>query len=181
MSRLGKKPIPIPNGIQVKMDEKTFIAKGPKGELSLNISPYFDIEIKDNLIYVKPVIFDKKTKKLWGTTRALINNLVKGVSEGFTKQLEINGVGYRADVEGKKLILKVGFINPVELEIPEGLTVTVEKNIITVSGASKELVGLFAAKIRKVRPVEPYKGKGIKYVGEVVRRKAGKKVGGAAG
>ncbi|MGC8880673.1 MAG: 50S ribosomal protein L6 [Minisyncoccia bacterium] len=176
MSRIGKKPIEIPSGVEVKMVNHTFVARGPKGELSLNISPYFLIEIKDNLVYVKPVVEQKNTNKLWGTTRALINNLIKGVSVGFSKQLEINGVGYRVSVEGNKLSLKVGYINPIEIEIPRELNVTVDKNIITITGISKELVGSFAAKIRKVRPVEPYKGKGIQYVGEKIRRKAGKKV-----
>lgn len=176
MSRIGKKPIEIPQGVEVKIENSTFIAKGLKGELTLKISPYFAIELKDNLIFVKPLIEQKNINKLWGTTRALINNLIKGVSVGFTKQLEVNGVGFRVWIEGDKLFLKVGYINPVELEIPKELKVTVDKNIITISGVSKELVGSFAAKIRKVRPVEPYKGKGIQYVGEKVRRKAGKKV-----
>lgn len=176
MSRIGKKPINIPAGVEVKIENNTFIAKGPKGELSLKISPYFAIEIQDNSILVKPLVKEKNINKLWGTTRSLINNLIKGVSEGFTKQLEVNGVGFRVSIEGNKLSLKVGYINPIELEIPKELNVTVDKNIITVSGISKELVGSFAAKIRKVRPVEPYKGKGIQYVGEKVRRKAGKKV-----
>lgn len=176
MSRIGKKPIEIPSGVEVKVINNTFIARGPKGELSLKISPYFSIEIKDNFVYVKPQVEQKNTNKLWGTTRALINNLIKGVSIGFTKQLEVNGVGFRVGVEGNKLSLKVGYINPIEIEIPKELNVTVDKNIITISGISKELVGSFAAKIRRVRPVEPYKGKGIQYVGEKVRRKAGKKV-----
>jgi len=178
MSRIGKKPIEIKKGVEVKIEDKTFTAKGPKGELSLKISPYFDILIENNLIYVKPLVNQKNTFKLWGTTRALINNLIKGVSEGFMKQLEVNGVGYRVSIEGNKLSLKVGYINPIEFEIPEGLNVSVDKNIITISGASKELVGAFSSKIREVRKVEPYKGKGIKYVDEEVRRKAGKKIAG---
>lgn len=180
MSRIGKKPIEIPPQVEVKIENGTLFAKGPKGELSLKIFPDFELEIKDNFIFVKPLIDSKRKnknlKKLWGTLRALVNNTIKGVSEGFVKQLEYSGVGYRVEVSGNKLILKVGYINPIELEIPKELNVSVDKNIITVSGVSKELVGLFAAKIRKVRPVEPYKGKGIKYVGEKVRMKAGKKV-----
>ncbi len=176
MSRIGKKPIEIPSGVEVKIENNTFIAKGPKGELSLKISPYFAIELKDNLIFVKPQVQQKNTNTLWGTTRALINNLVKGVSDGFTKQLEVNGVGFKVNIEEDKLILKVGFINPIVLEIPKDLNVSVDKNIITISGVSKELVGSFAAKIRQAKPIEPYKGKGICYVGEKIRRKAGKKI-----
>ncbi|HPC31017.1 MAG TPA: 50S ribosomal protein L6 [Candidatus Paceibacterota bacterium] len=176
MSRIGKKPIEIPTGVEVKIENNTFIAKGPKGELSLKISPYFAIELKNNLIFVKPLIQQKNTYKLWGTTKALLNNLIEGVSQGFSKQLEINGVGFRANLEGDQLILKIGYINPVILEIPKGLNVSVDKNIITINGVSKELVSSFAAKLRQVRPVEPYKGKGIYYVGEKIRRKAGKKI-----
>ncbi|HOK17478.1 MAG TPA: 50S ribosomal protein L6 [Candidatus Paceibacterota bacterium] len=176
MSRIGKKPIEIPAGVEVKIENNTFIAKGEKGESSLKISPYFAVELKDNLVFVKPQVRQKNTNKLWGTTRALINNLIKGVSDGFTKQLEVNGVGFKVNIEEDKLILKVGFINPIVLKIPKDLNVSVDKNIITISGASKELVGLFAAKIRQIKPVEPYKGKGIYYVGEKIRRKAGKKI-----
>jgi len=175
MSRLGKKPIPIPEGVEVKIEGQKVILKGPKGELSLEIRPEIKIEVKEKQIFVSPQRQTKKTKAFWGLTRALLSNAIQGVTKEYEKKLEIQGIGYKALSEGKDLNLQIGFTHPVKIEAPEGISFLVEKNIITISGINKGLVGEIAAKIRKIRPPEPYKGKGIRYVGEVVRRKAGKK------
>jgi len=175
MSRIGKKPILIPEGVEVKIDAGKAIVKGPKGELSQEVRPEIGIEIKENKICIYPKRETKQTKAFWGLTRALVANMVKGVIDGYEKKLEMQGVGYRASLEGEDLVLQVGFSHPVKIKIPSELNVSLEKNIITISGIDKQLVGQFAAKIRKIRPPEPYKGKGIRYVGEVVRRKVGKK------
>ena len=175
MSKIGKKPILIPKRIKVKLEDGKIYVKGPKGELSLEIRPEIGAEIKDDQIRVFPKIETKETKALWGTTRSLINNLVEGATKGFKKQLEIQGIGYKATLEGKNLVLEVGFSHPVKIEIPEGLEVKVEKNIITVEGIDKQRVGEFAAQIRKVKPPDPYKGKGIRYLGEKIKLKPGKK------
>jgi len=180
MSRIGKKQINIPNSVEVSTKGSELKVKGPKGENFLIIKNGFKIDIKNNILFVVPQERKKDTSAQWGTLRALINNLIKGVEEGFAKQLEVNGVGYRADLEGSNLNLKLGYSHPIILSIPEGLDVKVEKNIITINGISKEKVGQFAALIKSQRPVEPYKGKGIRYVGEKVLRKAGKRVTDAA-
>jgi large subunit ribosomal protein L6 len=176
MSRIGKKPINIPQGVEVKIENNTLKVKGPKGEAILVIPDKVKLEISDNLLRVKPEIINKDTRALWGTTRAHVNNLIKGVNDGFTKELELEGVGYRVSLENNNVVLKVGYINLINLKIPEGINVEIDKNIIKISGISKEKVGQFAAKIKSVKPVEPYKGKGIHYVGERIRRKAGKKL-----
>jgi len=175
MSRIGKKPIPIPEGVEVKINDNKVIIRGPEGELSKEIRPEIRVEFKEGKIFVLPKSQTKKTNAFWGLSRALIFNMIKGVTEGYQKKLEIEGLGYRASLEGTDLILQVGFSHPVKIKPPEGIKFSVEKNIITVSGIDKELVGQVAAKIRKVRPPEPYKGKGIRYLGEIIRRKAGKK------
>lgn len=175
MSRVGKKPILIPESVEVKIDGQKISVKGPKGNLQKEISPEIKIEVKENTILVSPQKETKKTKALWGSVRAIIFNMIKGVTEGFEKKLEIQGVGYRALVEKEELVLNVGFSHQVRLKISEGLSISVDKNIITVSGIDKELVGQFSANIRKVRPPEPYKGKGIRYENEIVRKKVGKK------
>jgi len=175
MSRVGKKPIEIPKGVEVKVEGSEVIGKGPKGELSQSFRPEIKVELRGEKIFVLPQMETKKTKALWGLTRALIANLIFGVTEGYEKKLEIQGIGYRASIEGEDLILQIGFTHPVKIKVPGGIKFSVEKNIITVSGIDKELVGQIAAKIRKVRKPEPYKGKGIRYQGEVIRRKAGKK------
>lgn len=175
MSRIGKKPILIPEGAEVKIEGQTVIAKGPKGELSREVRPEIKVEIKNNQIFVSPQKETKQTRAFWGLTRALIFNLVKGVTEGYEKKLEIEGLGFKALIEGEDLKLLVGFTNPVEIKAPPGIKFSVEKNVITVSGIDKEKVGLISAKIRKAKPPEPYKGKGIRYQGEIVRRKVGKK------
>jgi len=176
MSRIGKKEINIPDSVEVILEENKLKAKGPKGEDFLIIKNGFKINIKDNVLSVVPLEQKKDTFAQWGTLRALINNLIIGVDKGFEKQLEINGVGYRVDIDGANLNLKLGYSHPIILSVPEGIDVKVEKNIITINGISKEKVGHFAALIKFQRPVEPYKGKGIRYVGEKVLRKAGKKV-----
>lgn len=179
---MGKKPILIPTNVEVKINgeartSRCLSVKGPKGDLlSREIPREIKIEIKENKIFVFPQLETKKTKALWGLTRALLANIIKGVTEGYEKKLEIEGVGYGAEVKGEELELRVGYINTIKIKAPAGIKFSVEKNIISVSGIDKELVGQIAAKIRKVKPAEPYKGKGIKYLGEVIRRKVGKRV-----
>lgn len=178
MSRIGKKPIDIPANVKVDVQGETIKVSGPKGELETKIHRDLKIEIKDGKILVAPAKEEvtKKANSLWGLYRALISNMIEGANTGFAKKLEIEGVGYKASVDGENLILNVGFINPVKIKKPEGITFLVEKNVITVSGINKELVGQISAEIRKAKKAEPYKGKGIKYQGEKIRRKEGKKV-----
>jgi large subunit ribosomal protein L6 len=176
MSRIGKKTISVPQGVEVKVEGQKVTVKGPKGELTRTFRPEVLIEAKDSVITTSISTEEKLDKSLWGLTRMLIFNMVEGVSAGFKKQLDIQGVGFRAEVAGSKLNMALGFSHPVIMDIPEGLQIKVEKNIITVEGIDKELVGQFSANIRRKREPEPYKGKGIRYVGEVVRRKVGKKV-----
>ncbi len=180
MSRIGKKPIDIPEKVDVKIDNNKISVKGLKGELSLDVHPLVQISQKDNQILVTVKNSeDKEQASLWGLSRTLVNNLITGVTEGFSKQLEINGIGFKAQLKGDKLVLNVGFSHPVEYSIPEGIQINVEKNIITISGIDKQKVGQVAAEIRAIKKPEPYKGKGIKYIDEVIRRKAGKVVKGA--
>ena len=178
MSRIGKKPIQIPDGIKVEMMDQNLKVLGPKGELQIELQRDIKVELKDNeiLVSLKRDNPSKKEKSLWGLYRALIFNMVEGVSKGFEKKLEIEGVGYKAMVDGENLVLNVGFINPIKIKKPEGINFLVEKNVITVSGISKQIVGQVSAIIRKAKKAEPYKGKGIKYQGEKIRRKEGKKV-----
>ncbi|MBU0476541.1 50S ribosomal protein L6 [Patescibacteria group bacterium] len=175
MSRIGKKPIEIPEGVEIKIEGLNVMVKGPMGELSREIRPEVKIELKEDKIFVFPKRETKKTPAFWGLTRQLLNNMVKGVKESYEKKLELRGVGYRARIEGEDLVLQVGFTNPVEIKCPAGIKFSVEKSIITISGINKELVGQTAATIRKVKKPEPYKGKGIRYVGEVVKIKVGKR------
>ena len=177
MSRIGKKEINIPDSVEVVLEENKLKAKGPKGENFLIIKNGFKVSIKDNALSVIPLEQKKDTSSQWGTLRALINNLIIGVDKGFEKQFEINGVGYRVDIDGANLNLKLGYSHPIILSVPEGIDVKVEKNIITINGISKEKVGQFAANIRALKKVEPYKGKGFRYQGEQVIRKVGKKAG----
>jgi len=178
MSRIGKKLIEIPQGVKVEILNNELKISGPKGELNLKIHPEIKVETKDGKIFVLPKNeqFSKKGRGLWGLYRALIFNMVEGVNKGFEKKLEIEGIGYKAIVHGDSLVLNVGFTNPVRIKKPEGIEFLVEKNVITVSGSSKQKVGQVAAEIRKAKKAEPYKGKGIKYQGEKIRRKEGKKV-----
>jgi large subunit ribosomal protein L6 len=180
MSRIGKKPIIIPKDVEVKIEDDEIMVKGPKGELRRAIFPEIKIELKDLLDKERKLVLSikkrtKKSRAFWGLLRTLIFNMIEGVTKGFEKQLEIQGVGYRASLQGNVLVLNIGFSHPVEIKAPEGVEFKVEKNIITVFGLDKQLVGQTAAKIRAQKKPEPYKGKGIRYLGEVVRRKAGKK------
>jgi len=176
MSRVGKKPILIPEGVEVKIEGQRVTIKGPKGELTKEFRPEIKIKVEENKIFVSPQIETKKTKAFWGLSRSLISNMVKGVIEGFEKKLEIEGLGFKAQLADDILELFVGFSHPVKIKAPENIKFSVEKNIITVSGPDLEKVSQTAAKIRKAKPAEPYKGKGIKYLGEQIRRKVGKKV-----
>jgi len=175
MSRVGKNPIPIPNGVAVTRDGDEVHVKGPHGSLAERIPAQIATEIGDGQVsFVRPD--DRRTSRaLHGLARALVANMVRGVSEPFVKELEIQGVGYRADVAGKKLNMLLGFSHPVEVAIPEGLKVSVDRNVIVkIEGINRQQVGQFAADVRAIRPPEPYKGKGIRYAGEHIRRKVGK-------
>ncbi|WP_428910403.1 50S ribosomal protein L6 [Niallia sp. Krafla_26] len=175
MSRVGKKPIEIPAGVTVTINGSDVTVKGPKGELSNTFNPDIEIKMEENIINVIRPSDSKEHRTIHGTTRALLANMVEGVSKGFEKSLELIGVGYRAQKQGKKLVLNVGYSHPVEFEPEEGLEVEVPANTkIVIKGINKERVGALAANIRQVRPPEPYKGKGIRYEGEYVRRKEGK-------
>ena len=176
MSRIGRLPITVPAGVTVEIAENNKVTvKGPKGTLERVLPAEMEIKLDGTTVTVSRPNDLKKMKSLHGLTRTLINNMVVGVSEGFEKKLEVNGVGYRAQKNGKLLVLSLGYSHPVEMEDPEGLEVTVEgQNLITVKGIDKEKVGQYAAEIRGKREPEPYKGKGIKYVDEVIRRKVGK-------
>ena len=176
MSRIGQAIIKIPDGIEVKHEGNNFWAKGPKGELTAPVSETVNVTIKDKIISVQPKSKDSRSKAIWGTTRALINNSVSGVSDGFTKEMEIVGVGYRGALQGKKLSFSLGLSHPVEIEVPEGILVKMDGNTkFTISGADKQKLGEFAAMIRSKRPPEPFKGKGIRYANEFILRKEGKK------
>ncbi len=175
MSRIGRMPIAIPAGVTVDIAENNQVTvKGPKGTLERVLPAEMDIKLDGDQVVVTRPNDLKKMKSLHGLTRTLINNMVIGVTEGYTKVLEVNGVGYRAQKQGKKLTLSLGYSHPVEMEDPEGLESKVEGNTITISGIDKEKVGQYAAEIREKRAPEPYKGKGIKYADEVIRRKVGK-------
>jgi large subunit ribosomal protein L6 len=176
MSRIGKMPINVPNGVKIDVQEQEVSVTGPKGMLSRTIHPEMQVELNDGVLSVGRPSDSRQHRALHGLTRALLNNMVVGVSEGFSKTLQIEGVGYRAEMDGKTLVLNVGYSHPVRFEPPQDMQFAVENRnkTVIVSGIDKELVGEIAARIRKMRPPEPYKGKGIRYNNEVVRRKAGK-------
>lgn len=176
MSRIGKQLIDIPTGVTVVVNSNQVTVTGPKGELKLNVAPKINVEVKDNQVFVTRVSEDKKTRSNHGTTRAHINNMIKGVTELWKKELEIKGTGYKAVLMGNKVRLNVGYIHPVDIEAPVGITFQVpEDTKITVTGCDKTVVGQVASNIRKVRKPEPYKGKGIRYADEFIKLKAGKK------
>jgi large subunit ribosomal protein L6 len=175
MSRIGKAPISVPDKVTVSLNGLAVTVKGPKGELSRTLPDGVSISQEGNTLQVNPVNDSRRSRERHGLSRTLVANMVEGVSQGFTRKLEIVGVGYRAAVQGKKLVVSAGYSHPVEMVPPEGVTFTVENNTsVFVTGADKELVGNEAAKVRAIRPPEPYKGKGIKYEGEKILRKAGK-------
>ncbi|WP_300296577.1 50S ribosomal protein L6 [Ferrovibrio sp.] len=176
MSRIGKHPVPVPQGVQVQLAGQTLTAKGPKGELKLTVVEDLDVTLADGKITVKPRQPTRRARSMWGMQRTLVSNLVKGVKDGYTRELDINGVGLRAAMQGKNLQLNMGFSHEVIYPIPAGIEIKVEKpTSIKISGADKHLVGQVAAEIRAVKPPEPYKGKGIKYSDETILRKEGKK------
>ncbi|MBQ1452100.1 MAG: 50S ribosomal protein L6 [Clostridia bacterium] len=174
MSRIGRMPIAIPAGVEVKLDGNTVSVKGPKGELTRTVHQNMKVEVNGAEVTVTRPNDDKENRSLHGLTRTLIANMIKGVTDGFSKELEVNGVGYRASVEGNKLVLNVGYSHPVEMPLPDGIKAEVNDKKITISGIDNQKVGQFAAEVREQRPPEPYKGKGIKYMDEHIRRKEGK-------
>lgn len=175
MSRIGKRPIPLPDGVSVEKTEGGVRVKGPKGTLEEPLPEAIRLEVADGSVVLERPDDSKQSRALHGLTRALLANMVGGVAEPFVRELEIQGVGYRADVSGKNLNLLVGFSHPVEIPVPDGLKVSVDRNVIVrIEGIDRQQVGQFAANLRGIRPPEPYKGKGIRYVGEYVRRKVGK-------
>lgn len=175
MSRIGKKIIEIPSGTTVEVTDGVITVKGSKGTLTRDLNPKVEISIEGNQASVLPVDNDLPTQALWGTFSSLLQNMVTGVNTPFERKLVVEGVGYRAEMQGSDLVLNVGYSHPVKMSLPEGLSATVEKNVITIFGIDKESVGQFAATVRASRKPEPYKGKGIRYEDEVVRRKQGKK------
>lgn len=175
MSLIGKKPILIPEGVQIKFENNNFSVKGLLGELSRRFKDDIGFYISEKEIILKPVKNSKNVLSLWGTYASHIKNMIEGVTKGFEKKLIIEGIGYKAHIDGQNLVLNLGFSHPVKIEIPKNLKVSIEKNIIKVSGIDKEETGSFSAKIRSLKKPEPYKGKGIRYENEIVRRKAGKK------
>lgn len=181
MSRIGKKPIEIPEGVELNIDGQTVRVKSSKGELSFSFRREIGVEISGDRILVKELQKTRKSSAFWGTTRAIIAGMVKGVTEGFEKKLAFEGIGYRAEIQGKDLVLYLGFSHPVKIPASQDIQFTVDKNVITVRGIDRQKVGAIAAKIRAVKKPEPYKGTGIKYVGEIIRKKAGKKAVTTAG
>ncbi|HBB36611.1 MAG: 50S ribosomal protein L6P, large subunit ribosomal protein L6 [Candidatus Moranbacteria bacterium GW2011_GWC1_45_18] len=179
MSRIGKKSVAIPEGVEAKISGQNISIKGPKGSLDFDFHNDIDVKSSGKEIQVTAKRDTKQSWSLWGLTRMLIANMIQGVTKGYEKQLELQGVGFRMAVQGKKLNMALGFSHPVEVEVPEGLEAKIEKNILTISGIDKQKVGQLAASVRALKKVEPYKGKGFRYVGEIVRKKAGKKAVGA--
>ena len=178
MSRIGQNPVSIPDGVEVSITKGELTAKGRLGTQSVRLLPIVEVAVEDGQVIVKPVNDGKRSRTMWGTTRSLVNNAVVGVSEGFTKKLEVNGVGYRAQVQGKKINLQLGYSHDISYEVPDGIKVEIEGdrgNVIAISGSDKQVVGQVASEIRSFRKPEPYKGKGVKYVNEQILRKEGKK------
>ncbi|MDR2100522.1 MAG: 50S ribosomal protein L6 [Campylobacteraceae bacterium] len=181
MSRIGKQPIAIPSDVEVKLEGNVLLFKKGNTKKELDTKGNVFTKIEDGKIVFSPKSEEKQSKAFWGTYRALCNNVIVGLTKGFEKKLEINGVGYRAAVNANALELQLGYSHPVKYDIPEGVAISVEKNVVTISGSDKQQIGQIAAKIRGFRPPEPYKGKGIKYEGETIMRKVGKSGGKAGG
>ena len=176
MSRIGKKPIPVPNGVTATVDGQSVTVKGPKGQLSWTVAEEIVVAQEDGALTLSPREDTQRARAMWGLSRSLLGNMVEGVTKGFEKNLELVGVGYRAAMKGKSLSLQLGYSHDVDLAAPEGITFAVGKPTeVKISGIDKQAVGEMAARIRKIRPPEPYKGKGVRYAGEKVRRKEGKK------
>lgn len=175
MSRIGKKPIPLPEKTQLTYKDRVLTVKGAKGTLTQTIHSAVELTLEEGLVSVSCINDDRQSRAFQGMTRSLIDSMVTGVSKGFERTLEINGIGYRAELKGKQIVLSLGFSHPVEFDLPEGITADVEKNtVIKLSGIDKDVLGRTAAKIRGLRPPEPYKGKGVKYAEERIQKKAGK-------
>jgi large subunit ribosomal protein L6 len=174
MSRIGKKPVPVPKGVNVALSGRTVAVKGPKGELKRDLPVGVSVKVEGGIVQVGRADDSRENRAKHGLIRALINNMVTGVTSGFERRLEINGVGYRAEVAGQKLTMALGFSHPVEYELPKPVQAKVDKNLVILSSFDREMLGEVAAKIRGFRPPEPYKGKGVKYVEETIRRKVGK-------
>ena len=176
MSRLAKKPTAIPQGVEVTFSDCTLFTKGPKGNLSVSVDPRITVEVKDNEVhFIVKAKNDLEALALWGTYAAHLRNMIEGVTKGYTKKLEVEGVGFKWEVKGKDIVMALGFSHPVIVAIPEGIQAITEKLTMTITGIDKEKVGQFAAQVRNYKKPEPYKGKGIHYVGEYIRRKQGKK------
>ena len=175
MSRIGKLPITLPTGVEATFTDGIFTVKGAKGTLTKKFTKDVDVAIDAGVVTLTPARGSDRARALWGTFASHINNMIEGVTKGFMKKLEIEGVGYRGEVKGRKFVLAVGFSHPVELAIPEGIDVLVEKGLFTITGIDKDVLGQFAATVRGQKPPEPYKGKGIRYQGEYIIRKQGKK------
>ena len=176
MSRIGKSPVPIPSGVTVTLDGQKVAIKGPKGELSWTVADEIEVAQEDGALTFKPRSDSQRARAMWGLSRTLVGNMVQGVTQGYERTLELVGVGYRAAMKGRALSMQLGFSHEVDIPAPDGITFTVPRQTeIRISGVDKQLVGEMAARIRKVRPPEPYKGKGVRYAGEKVRRKEGKK------
>lgn len=180
MSRIGKKPVEVPGGVKVSVADRRVTVQGPKGTLEFTHRPEVSVEVQDKSVSVavgEELVGDRKVRALWGTTRALLSNMMIGVTKGYERRLVVVGVGWGAEVSGTKLRMKVGFANPIEFEIPKGLDVKVEKDTVVINGPDKQAVGQFAAMARGSRPPEPYQGKGVRYANEVVKKKEGKQFG----
>ncbi|MFZ2632973.1 MAG: 50S ribosomal protein L6 [Desulfosalsimonadaceae bacterium] len=174
MSRVGKKPIGIPEKVKITFSDNVLSVQGEKGTLTRTIHPDVRLNIDNAFLTVSIDLMDKKTRSLWGMTRALISNMVTGVSKGFERDLEINGIGYRAELKGSNIEFNLGYSHPIDFPLPEGISAKIDKNIIKLMGVDKELLGYTASTMRALRPPEPYKGKGVKYAEEHIQRKAGK-------
>lgn len=180
MSKIGQLPVELPSGVTVEINGQHLVVSGPKGKLEMKVDKHVKFRLENNQLLFEADKENKFARSIWGTTRKIVANMVKGVFEGWQKQLELIGTGYRAEVQGTTLVLTVGYSHPIKIEAPEGINFKVEKGIVTVDGIDRTLVGQVSANIRASRPPEPYKGKGVKYVGEVIRRKAGKAAKAAA-